>query len=147
MNLTKGVKRGMRHIGPLVKERLEQEAQYGKDWAKRQVGVLTHFLVMMLLLFYIQNGILSWLIEISKGKEHTLREITMSILFINFAAIHTTTIVRKSFFSDKNFTHSLRPLHIRYTTWQLIPNMCSLCVKKLKQRSRNRAGARLRSQI
>ena len=85
----------MRLTGPLVKERSEQEARYGKDWVKRQVGLLTYFLAIMLLLFHIQNGILSWLIEISKGKKHTLREITMSILFINFAAIHTTTIVRK----------------------------------------------------
>jgi hypothetical protein len=123
----------MRQIDPLVKECLEQEARYGKDWAKRQVGVLTHFLVMMLLLFHIQNGILSWLIEISKGEEHSLRKTAMSILFINFAAIHTTTIVRKSIFSDKDFAHSLRPLHIHYTTWQLVPNMCILCAKKLKQ--------------
>ena len=52
--------------------------------------------------------------EISKGKEHTLRETAMSVLFINFAAIHTTTMVRKSIFSDKDFAYSLRPLHIRY---------------------------------
>ena len=104
----------MRQIDPLVKEHLEQEARYGKDWAKRQVGVLTHFLVMMFLLLHIQNGILSWLLEISKGKEHTLRETAMSVLFINFAAIHTTTMVRKSIFSDKDFAYSFRPLHIRY---------------------------------
>ena len=123
----------MRQIDPLVKERLEQEARYGKDWAKVQVCVPTHFLVMMLLRFHIQNGILSWLIEISKGKEHTLREIAMSVLFINFAAIHTTTTVRKTIFGDKDFAHSLRLLHIRYSTWQLVQNMCILCVKKLKQ--------------
>ena len=123
----------MTQIGPLVKERLEQEARYGKDWAERQVGALTHLVVIILLLFRMQNGILSWLVEISKGKEHTLREITMTILFINFAAIHTTTMARKSISSDEDFAHFLRPLHIRYTTWQLVQNMCSLYVKKLKQ--------------
>jgi len=73
-NVFNDIKLGMRQIDPLVKECLEQEARYGKDWAKRQ------------------NGILSWLIEISKGEEHSLRKTAMSILFINFAAIHTTTI-------------------------------------------------------
>ena len=84
----------MKHLGPLVKERLEQEARYGKDWAERPVGpqILSRWL---LLLFHIQNDFLSWLVEISKGREHTLEEITLFILLINFAAIHTTTIARK----------------------------------------------------
>jgi hypothetical protein len=52
LNVTKGIKRGMRHLGPLVKERLEQEARYGKDWAERPVGTLTPFLVIALTLSY-----------------------------------------------------------------------------------------------
>ena len=38
LGITKGPKRGMKHLGPLVKECSEQEAQYGKDWAERPVG-------------------------------------------------------------------------------------------------------------
>jgi hypothetical protein len=43
LNVTNGVKRGMRHIGPLVKEREEQEARYGKEWAERPVSALNLF--------------------------------------------------------------------------------------------------------
>ena len=42
----------MRHIGPYVKERLEQEARYGKDWAERPVCVLNPFLAAALTLQY-----------------------------------------------------------------------------------------------
>ncbi|KAF8330121.1 cytochrome P450 [Amanita rubescens] len=75
LNVTKGIKRGLRHIGPLVKEREGLEARYGKDWQDRP------------------NDVLTWLVEISKGQEPwTIREITSCILIINFAAIHTTTL-------------------------------------------------------
>ena len=80
-----------------------------------------------------QNDVLSWLVEISKGRELPLEDITLFILFINFVAIHTTTMARKFIFTEGFLSFPLRPLHIRYTTWQLILNMCSLCAKKLKQ--------------
>ena len=95
----------MKHLGPLVKERSEQEARYGKDWAERPVGTLI-LSWRLLLLFHIQNDVLSWLVEISKGRELPLEEITLFILFVNFVAIHTTTMARKLIFTDKDFSHS-----------------------------------------
>ncbi|KAF8697276.1 hypothetical protein AX14_001384, partial [Amanita brunnescens Koide BX004] len=93
LNVTNGVKRGMRHIGPLVKEREEQEARYGKEWAERP------------------NDALSWLVEVSKGKERTLQEITKLILFINFAAIHTTTMtVTHSLYNLATYPEYVQPL-------------------------------------
>ena len=59
-----------------------------------------------------QNDVLSWLVEISKGRELPLEDITLFILFINFVAIHTTTMARKFIFTDKDFSHSLSD---RYT--------------------------------
>ena len=59
-----------------------------------------------------QNDVVSWLVEISKGQERCLEEITMFILFINFAAIHMTTMARRFVFTDKSFAHSLSD---RYT--------------------------------
>jgi hypothetical protein len=35
------VKRGMKHLGPLIKERFEKEALYGKDWPEKPVGMLS----------------------------------------------------------------------------------------------------------
>ncbi|KAF8330123.1 cytochrome P450 [Amanita rubescens] len=88
LNAAKGLKRGLKHIGPLVKEREGLEARYGKDWQDRP------------------NDILTWLVEISKGEEWTAREITSCILLINFAAIHTTTLARK----PTTVTHSIYDL-------------------------------------
>ena len=33
-----GIKRGMRHLQPLIEERIKQEAQYGKDWPDKPVS-------------------------------------------------------------------------------------------------------------
>ena len=80
------------HLGPLVKERSDQKARYGKDWAERQVGAYI-LSWQLLLLFGVQNDVLSWLIEITKGRELSLEEIAV---FINLLAIpgHTTTMAR-----------------------------------------------------
>ena len=93
MNGVLSIKHGMKHIGPFVKERVEQEARYGKDWPDRPVCV-SYFLVRWWFTSY-QNDVLTWLSETSKGKEHTLEDITMRILFINLASIHPTTIARR----------------------------------------------------
>ena len=51
LNAAKSVRRGLRHMGPLVKERLEQEARYGKDWPERPVGILCRRPMMSLTFF------------------------------------------------------------------------------------------------
>ena len=50
LDVAKGIKRGMKHLGPLVKERSEQETRYGKDWAERPVGTLDLFPAITLIL-------------------------------------------------------------------------------------------------
>ena len=37
------VKRGMKYLEPFIKERLEQEARYGKDWSEKPVRVFYSF--------------------------------------------------------------------------------------------------------
>ena len=61
-----------------------------------------------------QNDVVSWLVEISKGQERCLEEITMFVLFVNFAAIHTTTmartfslLIRVLLIPSQTVTHSL----------------------------------------
>ncbi|KAF8720848.1 hypothetical protein AX14_010657, partial [Amanita brunnescens Koide BX004] len=75
-------------IKPFLNEREAQKARYGKNWAERP------------------NDVVSWLVEISKGQERCLEEITMFVLFVNFAAIHTTTMARTFVFIDQSFAHS-----------------------------------------
>ena len=37
-NIPNGIKRGAKHLEPLIRERLEQEAEHGEDWPERPVG-------------------------------------------------------------------------------------------------------------
>ncbi|KAG5350609.1 hypothetical protein C0989_010177 [Termitomyces sp. Mn162] len=69
------VSRAMAHLRPIIEERLEKDAEYGKDWPGRP------------------NDIISWLLERAQGEQRTVRDITMRILTMNFAAIHSTSMV------------------------------------------------------
>ncbi|KAF8329277.1 hypothetical protein F5887DRAFT_1082515 [Amanita rubescens] len=40
-DVASGIERGMRHLGPLINERLEQEARYGKDWLDKPSDIIT----------------------------------------------------------------------------------------------------------
>ncbi|KAG5651717.1 hypothetical protein H0H81_007722, partial [Sphagnurus paluster] len=68
------VNRAMRHLEPIILERLRQEEQYGKEWSGKP------------------NDFLSWLIDQAEGEQRTPRQLTMRILSTNFAAIHTTSM-------------------------------------------------------
>ncbi|KAG5725858.1 Ent-kaurene oxidase, partial [Termitomyces sp. T112] len=68
------IQRAMAHLRPIIEERLEKDAEYGKDWPGRP------------------NDIISWLLERAQGEQRTVRDITMRILTMNFAAIHSTSI-------------------------------------------------------
>ncbi|KAF8621411.1 hypothetical protein AX15_007823 [Amanita polypyramis BW_CC] len=73
-NVSSDVKRGMRHLEPLIKERLAKEAQYGKDWPGKP------------------NDLISWLLEAAQGEQRSIRNITIRMLLVNLAAIHTATM-------------------------------------------------------
>ena len=117
MNGAMSIKRGMKHIGPLVKERVEQEARYGKDWPGRPVCV-SYPCSMIALLLRNQNDVLTWLFEASKGKEQSLEDITIRILFINLASIHQTTIARRVTLSLNSASLTL-PQAFTYTLFDL----------------------------
>ncbi|KAG6867644.1 hypothetical protein C0993_012827 [Termitomyces sp. T159_Od127] len=72
-NLEAQVQRAMGHLRPLIQERLDKEVKYGKDWPDRP------------------NDALSWLLDHAAEDQKTVRELTLRILAINFAAIHTTS--------------------------------------------------------
>jgi len=80
------IRHGMKHIGPIVQERLKMEKEYGRDWPGKP------------------NDLITWLLEEGKGDERSPRAITESVLAVNFGAIHTTSI---------SFIHALYYL-IRY---------------------------------
>ncbi|KAF8736293.1 hypothetical protein AX14_000501 [Amanita brunnescens Koide BX004] len=67
-NVSSEIKRGMRHLEPLIKERLEQ-----KELAP--------------------NDLISWLLEAApEDQQHSVRSITIGILFASLGAIQTATM-------------------------------------------------------
>ncbi|KAF8061617.1 cytochrome P450 [Lyophyllum atratum] len=68
------IERAKRHLGPVIEERLLQEKKYGNDWREKP------------------NDYLSWLLDIAQGHQRTVHDLTIRILAINFAAIHTTSM-------------------------------------------------------
>ncbi|KAF8335539.1 cytochrome P450 [Amanita rubescens] len=73
-NVSNDIKRAMRHLKPLIKERLEQEAKHGKDWPNKP------------------NDLITWLLEAAQGEQRDIRSMAISVLLVNLAAIHTATM-------------------------------------------------------
>ncbi|KAF9008808.1 cytochrome P450 [Cyathus striatus] len=87
------IRRAVRHLGPLIEERIAQIAELGPDYPEKP------------------NDLISWFLEYAEGYQRTPRDLSIRILSINFAAIHTTSMA---------FTHILYDLAV-YT--QYVPTM------------------------
>ncbi|KAJ7736224.1 cytochrome P450 [Mycena maculata] len=74
------IRKGMKHLAPLIEYRIAQEDELGPDWPGKP------------------NDLISWLLETAEGQERTASRIVMRILFTNMAAIHT---------ASATFTHVL----------------------------------------
>ncbi|KAF9225200.1 cytochrome P450 [Gyrodon lividus] len=65
--------RGMKHLGPIIEERWKHMDEYGKAWADKPVYFL------------------SWLIDEAEGSQRSVQDLTLRVLAVNFAAIHTSS--------------------------------------------------------
>jgi hypothetical protein len=81
-------------LGPVVAERLSKENELGPNWPGKPVSFLNGVLRGNGLLIYFQNDLISWLLEDAEGEERKMPALVMRILFANFAAIHTSSMVR-----------------------------------------------------
>ncbi|KAJ3478574.1 hypothetical protein NLI96_g9659 [Meripilus lineatus] len=79
-NISANINRGIKHLGPIIKERFEKMAEYGDDWEGKP------------------NDMLMWIMEVAEGEEREIPALVQRILAINFAAIHT---------SSMSFAHAL----------------------------------------
>ncbi|KAJ7573480.1 cytochrome P450 [Mycena floridula] len=68
------LRQGIAHLGPLIQTRLDQEEEHGSDWPGKP------------------NDMISWLLDHAPEGEKTVRHITLRLLLINIAAIHTTSM-------------------------------------------------------
>ncbi|KAF7369896.1 hypothetical protein MSAN_00619100 [Mycena sanguinolenta] len=70
------VRKGLKHLGPIIEYRIEQEKEHGSDWPGKP------------------NDYLSWLLEsVDINDERTAADIVSRILAMNMAGIHTTSSV------------------------------------------------------
>ncbi|KAJ6494229.1 cytochrome P450 [Mycena sanguinolenta] len=85
------VRKGLKHLGPIIEYRIEQEKQHGSDWPGKP------------------NDYLSWLLEsVDINDEHTAADIVSRILAMNMAGIHTTSSV----FTQALFDLTAHPTYI-----------------------------------
>ncbi|TFK38941.1 cytochrome P450 [Crucibulum laeve] len=68
------LKLGLKHLEPIILDRLQMVNKYGKSWNGQP------------------NDMISWLIEEAQGDQLEPKNLIMRMLFMNFAAIHTTSI-------------------------------------------------------
>ncbi|KAF8736329.1 hypothetical protein AX14_000503 [Amanita brunnescens Koide BX004] len=66
-NMSSDIKRAMRYLEPLIKERLEQKGSPPDD-------------------------LISWLLDAAQEEQRNVRSTTIAILLVNLAAIHTATV-------------------------------------------------------
>lgn len=72
---SKTIQQAGKFLGPLIRERLEQEERFGSNWPDRP------------------NDLVSWLLDTcTESKHRSIDDLTMRVLTVNFAAIHTTSM-------------------------------------------------------
>ncbi|GLB33473.1 putative cytochrome p450 [Lyophyllum shimeji] len=84
------IKRATRHLRPIIEERLLQEEKHGKDWPEKP------------------NDYITWLLDVAEGPQRTIRDLTLRVLALNFAAIHTTSMA----FTQVLFDLAAYPYHV-----------------------------------
>ncbi|KAM6503737.1 Cytochrome P450 [Amanita muscaria] len=72
--IPRGIQRATKCLESLIRERLEQEAQHGDGWSDKP------------------NDVISWMLHIAKGQQRSIQDLVKSVLIMNFAALHTTTV-------------------------------------------------------
>ncbi|KAK7031683.1 cytochrome P450 monooxygenase 51 [Favolaschia claudopus] len=72
-SLNTNMRRAQKHLTPLVAERLKKMEELGKDWPGKP------------------NDLITWLMDAAQGDELTLDALVQRVIFVNFAAIRTST--------------------------------------------------------
>jgi len=73
-NKNKSNAKALEILGPLIEERLSKEAEYGPEWPGKP------------------NDFISWMFDMAQGEQRTTLPLTLRILSINMAAIHTSSM-------------------------------------------------------
>ena len=120
--------------GGIIEERQEGLRQYGPDWADKPVSpsFCDHVLCSSVTSMGSQNDTLMFLIEEANKIGHSVDLVIQGVLSMNFAALHTTSMVRIYLLRiSESLTARYRASLMRCTIWPLIQKSCSPCVKRL----------------
>ena len=76
----------------MVEERFAKMEEYGEDWDDKPVcqfisDISNHYMADS------QNDMLMWLMSEAKGVERSVEGLARRLLLVNFAAIHSTSLV------------------------------------------------------
>jgi hypothetical protein len=74
-NVPRSIKRGHKHLKPIIEERYEMMEKFGDNWEDKP------------------NDFLQWMLEDDGAKGKSSEEHVLRILGLNFAAIHTSSMV------------------------------------------------------
>ncbi|KAF8844228.1 cytochrome P450 [Paxillus ammoniavirescens] len=72
-SVPESARRCMNHLGPIIEERRKHLDEYGKDWADKP------------------NDFLSWLMDNPEGSKSSIKNLTLRILLVIIAAVHTSS--------------------------------------------------------
>ncbi|KAF8844224.1 cytochrome P450, partial [Paxillus ammoniavirescens] len=89
-NVPGSARRGMKHLGPIIEERRKHLEEHGKDWADKP------------------NDFLSWLMDDPQGSKTSVKDLTLRILTLNFAAIHCLTQALYTLAANPQYMQPLR---------------------------------------
>ena len=79
-------------MGPFIEERKRLQAEHPHGWADKPVRALCGGTILLSLTG--QNDLLQWVLDSDCEDEKTTERIIFRLLTLNFAAIHTTALVR-----------------------------------------------------
>ncbi|KIJ05361.1 hypothetical protein PAXINDRAFT_93577, partial [Paxillus involutus ATCC 200175] len=89
-NVPRSTRRGMKHLGPIIEERQKHLKEYGRDWADKP------------------NDFLSWLMDHPDGSQSSVKDLTLRVLTVNFAALHNFTQALYHLAANPQYMHPLR---------------------------------------
>ncbi|KAF9468817.1 cytochrome P450 [Collybia nuda] len=91
-NLKARVNQAISHLQPMIQERLDKEKEYDdSDWPDKP------------------NDLITWLLDEAPPHLKTIREVTLRVLAVNFAAIHTTSMA----FTNVLYDLASRPSYVQ----------------------------------
>ena len=92
-NAPKRIAEVSEYVRPIVEDKQKKIDEYGKDYPDKEVRVDYLIDRHIPILCYEKQTFLTWMLDEAKGDERTLPRLTNRVLSLNFAAIHTSSMV------------------------------------------------------